>query len=448
MTHEERNKKNKEIRDFRYMLIGELANPHLPHGKVKKMIADKAEKKYDIPYSNKTVIGEATIKQWLNRYKKYGYDALMPTTRKDYRKTKVLTDREQEEVLTYIEQHPDLTAKACVKILYEKGIISNQISRSSLSRFLQAACLDRKNRNQDTTHRLKFNFEYPMECVQVDCMHAFTVPDDKGKKRKAILILFLDDATRRILYARFSFSEASLAFEAGIKQILLTHGRIGKLYTDNGSTFVAAQSQRILNILGIVLTHSKPGVPQGRGKVERIFRTIRDQFIRPLDKDEVTGLENLNARFMTWVETEYHRNPHRGLNGKTPLEAWMAKTKYIIELDPSLDLDTVFLHEAQRKVYQDTTITLHGNLYEVPSVLIGKTVTLFYNPATPQWNMTVWYQGKQYGTAKPVYSYANTKVKRNMQTKELECVEDAELKKESTDTPPVWLTASKLGGTQ
>jgi len=63
-------------------------------------------------------------------------------------------------------------------------------------------------------------------------MHGFLLPDGKGKKRKAILMTFLDDSTRRILYANFSFTERSIEFEAGIKNILKAHGKIKMLSVD------------------------------------------------------------------------------------------------------------------------------------------------------------------------------------------------------------------------
>ena len=439
MSYDEKMKKMKEIRDFRYMIIGEIANPHLNYGEVKSLIRQKAAKKYQIPFSKKEKVSEATIRLWLKKFKKQGLDGLMPKIRSDYRQCKALTREEQDTLLEYLAEKPELTAKEAVFKLREKGRIRSQISKSSLSRFLKAAGFERKSPDS-TKKRLKFNFKHPLECVQVDCMHAFPVDDEKGRKRKAILIAFLDDATRRIVYARFAFTEASIVFEKGIRHILSCHGRIGKIYTDNGSSFVSSQTQRILNILGIALVHSKPGIPEGRGKIERFFRTVRDQFLRPLDKASVTGLTDLNTRFLTWVECEYHRNPHRGLSDTTPLDAWLSKTKYLIETDPGLNLAEIFRHEERRKVYKDCTFTLHNNLYEAPPVLIGKKITLFYDPETPFWGMQIYHEGMNYGTAVPVQSYANSKVKRGENTKQLECLDS---KQEKT---PVWMTAARAGG--
>ncbi len=181
---------------------------------------------------------------------------------------------------------------------------------------------------------------------------------------------------------------------------------------DNGSAFVASETLRILSILGIPLIHSRVRYAASRGKVERIFRTIRDGFLRPLDKESVRSLADLNARFHTWVETEYHRSPHRGLSGKTPMEAWLEKAHHIIHLDPTVDLDEIFKHEIRRRVYSDCTFTLDGVLYEVPVVLKGKNIKVRFNPFQTQRKLELVYENRSYGQARVVDTYANTRVKR------------------------------------
>jgi hypothetical protein len=101
------------------------------------------------------------------------------------------------------------------------------------------------------------------------------------------------------------------------------------------------------------------------------------------------------------------------LGGKTPLDAWLEKSRYIVHMDPSIDLQQAFLHEESRKVYKDSTLTLAGTLYEVCPSLIGKRVKLFYDPTMPVKRLQVMYEGKSYGEARIVDAYANTRVRRN-----------------------------------
>jgi hypothetical protein len=246
---------------------------------------------------------------------------------------------------------------------------------------------------------------------------------EKAKRKKAILLAFIDDATRRILYAKFDFSEKSLLFEDGIRHILKSHGRIGKLYVDNGSTFVSNQTKRITAILGVHITHSRPYKPQGRGKIERVFRTVRDGFLRPLEQDEIKSLEHLNHLFNTWLQTEYHCKIHSSL-GVTPIDAWLAKSGRIKQLDPAIDIDETFLHLTNRKVQRDSIVTVKSIAFEVPPVLIGKTIDIFFDPHHQLDKIYIKYDGIDYGKAKPVDTYANAKITRGYMTNRELQIED------------------------
>ena len=215
---------------------------------------------------------------------------------------------------------------------------------------------------------------------------------------------------------------------------------------DNGGSFISMQTQRILDILGVILVHSRPYKPAGRGKVERFFRTSREQCFRPLDLEGIGSLGDLDLLFHSWLESEYHRSPHRGLGGKTPLDAWLEKAHHIIPIDPTLDLDAVFLHEISRKVHRDSTITLDGVLFEVPSTFIGERVNLRYDPRIPseRRRLQIIQQGQSVGEARIVDSYANAYVRRGDLQKEVQISEIEEKDADSRRPVDNSLAASKL----
>jgi putative transposase len=265
---------------------------------------------------------------------------------------------------------------------------------------------------------LRYDFDHPLECVQVDAMHSFQVPDHTGKLAKAILIAFIDDATRRIVYAKMVFSENSLEFERGILHVLRAHGQIRRLYTDNGSTFVSDQTQRILDILGIPLIHSRPGKPRGRGKIERFFRTVRTQFEAALVPSSIQSIHDYDLRFRTWLESEYHRSGHSGLGGQAPLEAWLAGTRHIYHIPATVNLQEVFRHEHTRMVARDATISIDGQLYEVSSVLCGRRVKVTTNPLEDIPEVRIFFEGHDYGTARRMDKGANARTRRLMAPEE------------------------------
>jgi transposase InsO family protein len=417
MNEEQRRRKHDEIIEFRYALVAELANPYLTVMQVSELVRQKAAQEHEVPYLGRRRLSEACIRKWLYAYRKHGKAGLEPKMRSDAGRCRSLSEEETALLAAELEKHPTLAATTVLAKLKREDKISGKISSSSLSRLVCATGLRREQRLRAAAEekQLKFEFFSPLECVQADCMYSIAVPDEKGRRRKAILLAFIDDATRRILYTHFAFSERSLHFEAGIKHILAAHGRIGRVYVDNGSNFISSQTKRITDSLGLLLIHSRPHTPRGRGKIERFFRTARGQFFRTLDPESVKGLGDLEVRFRSWVESEYHRSPHRGLNSLTPLDQWLAKASHIVALDPTVDLDDAFRHQISRKVYRDSTVTVDGVLYEVPSSLIGERITLRFDPTIPaeRRRMIILLDGTDCGIARIVDSYANTRVRRS-----------------------------------
>jgi putative transposase len=408
--------RQKTVSDFRFGIIADLVYSHASGRELAKLIAEKAGRSYEIPFSQKTRITQSCIRKWLASYRAKGRDVLLPKTRKDKGTCRAIAEGGKELILKLLEQKPQMDASTAVRTLVRDGKLLGEISKSSLSRFIRASGFDRATRlHVATKDQVQgFSYEYPLECVQVDDMHSFAVPDHAGKLRKAILIAFLDDATRRVLYSRFSFSEDALEFERGILHILRSHGRPRKFYTDNGATFVSDQTRRILDTLGIPLIHSRPGMPKGRGKIERFFRTVRTQFEITLEPATIRSIQDYDMRFRSWLESEYHRQPHSGLGGHTPLDAYLAGTGHIFRVDPTIDLDEVFCHEESRVVANDGTVSVGGIHYEVPSVLIGSKVKLRLNPHADVPAMAVYRDGIAYGKARRVDVYANARSKRIM----------------------------------
>ena len=197
-----------------------------------------------------------------------------------------------------------------------------------------------------------------------------------------------------------------------LKQALLRRGYSERLYVDNGANYRSHQLALVCAKLGMALIHSRPYQPQGRGKIERWFKTVRAQFLTRLSAADTQSLAALNRKLWAWVEGEYHHTPHRALEGDTPLERWARRADQVRFPEPELDLDDLFLFEASRKVQTDRTVSLNGVIYEVEAALVGERVTLRYDPATPGAPVQVWHNGQAVQQARRVDLYANCSVKR------------------------------------
>src|SRR6476659_307954 len=122
------------------------------------------------------------------------------------------------------------------------------------------------------------------------------------------MFAFLDDRSRAVMAARFGFHEDTVRLAVALRPALAARGVPGSIYVDNGSAFVDSWLLRACASLGVKLVHSTPGRPQGRGKIERFFRTVREQFLVELpagegEEAQVADLATLNRLFTAWVET-------------------------------------------------------------------------------------------------------------------------------------------------
>jgi putative transposase len=149
-------------------------------------------------------------------------------------------------------------------------------------------------------------------------------------------------------------------------------------------------------VLGIRLTHSKPGQPQGRGKIERAFRTVREQFLVELEAHGgATDLDELNRLFGAWVEGVYHQRQHAE-TGQTPIQRFLAGAPP--RLPTPAELREAFLWAEHRQVTKQAMVSLFGNRYQVDPALVGATVELVFDPFDLS-HIQVRYQQRPMGTA-------------------------------------------------
>jgi hypothetical protein len=186
-----------------------------------------------------------------------------------------------------------------------------------------------------------------------------------------------------------------------------------RLYVDNGANYRSHQLALVCAKLAITLIHARPYQPQGKGKQERWFRTVRAQLLTRLSAEDTASLDALNRKLWAWVEGEYHHTPHRSLDDRTPLDCWALTGEHVRLPDPTLDLDALFLFEAKRRVQRDRTVSLQGVVYEVDAALVGENVLLRYDPTLPAARgLEVWHAGKYIARARPLDAYANCFVRR------------------------------------
>ncbi len=337
----------------------------------------------------------------------------MPKPRIDRGNSK-LPAAAQAAILAAKRDNPRRSIRQIRQLLEAAGTVARgSLSRSAIHRLLQQHGLSRIHGSASLPEEKRSFVAATVGAIWYgDVMHGPRLPIE-GKLAKTYLVSLLDDASRLVAHSAFCPGETALDIEGVLKQALLKRGVPIKLVVDNGAAYRAQTLQGICARLGIHLIHCRPYAPEGKGKLERWHRTFRDQFLCELDERHIRNLDDLNARLWAWLEQVYHRTPHAGLGGMTPLARYQQDLTKIRTLGArAAQLDALFLHRVLRLVRKDGTVSYQGARFEVPFELSGKRVRLVVDAHAQTVIGLENEQGESIGQATPFDALANAHRRR------------------------------------
>lgn len=192
----------------------------------------------------------------------------------------------------------------------------------------------------------------------------------EGRGPRCALLIYIDDATSRILHAEFIPVENTLNLMRSMQTYLRKHGRCVALYVDKDSIYTInrqatideelrdgnpiTQFKRAMTELGIevILAHS----PQAKGRVERGFDTHQDRLVKEL---RLAGINDMAAGnvFMDTVYVDDHNarfavDPASGINAHRPLLA-------------DHHLDQILSRRTTRSVANDYTVRFEKRFFQL-----------------------------------------------------------------------------------
>lgn len=353
-----------------------------------------------------------TIQTWYSRYKKDGVTCIKPKPRSDKGRTRKV---EPEKLLQAIEQvlpsfhgnAPNKTAvyRACI----ERGLLTREeVAPNTFRRMVKKYdLLKPQNKTQDK-RRLAFAKAHANEMWQADTMVGPYVNNGSGHTQSK-LIAFIDDASRVCCHAEFFLSENTDTLIRALKSALYKRGVPESMYVDNGSIYTSKEITQICTRLGCLLCHAPVRDGAAKGKVERFFRTVRQDFLsQALD---LSSLDSLNRAFIAWVEDTYNAREHSVL-GMRPIDRFGLDLSRIRFLPPNEANEELFFVEEQRNVLNDNTFSFKRIRFEAPRDLRGRKIQVRYN-RTAFDRAVVYYKGQRMGEARPVDFTANDRKPKN-----------------------------------
>ncbi len=400
--------KKREVATFRFGVISDLVVSHgLERGERERLLREKAGRQWGIPYSRRTRISASTLALWVRRYERGGrkLESLYPQGRADIGRSRALDEEVAQLLINLKKECPKATISGLIRELRERKLIEPwaKICPTTVYRFLKGQGL-LEPVPQALVDRRRFEAEFPNDLWQSDMMYGPTVRVE-GRQRKTFLFAFLDDMSRLIPHAQFYLNEGLESYLDCLRQALLRRGLPRRLYVDNGPAFRSQHLAQITASLGVALIHSTPYQPEGRGKVERWFRTVREDFLSRWGGEEVG---DLNRSLRRWLEETYHQRVH-SVTAQKPLERFSSHLECVRPVPPNLE--DFFRKRALRNVAKDRCVALNSRLYEAPLCLLGKRVVLFYHDHDPA-RVEVFWEDRSYGFMRPLDERVNFRVRR------------------------------------
>lgn len=319
----------------------------------------------------------STIERWYRNYKNGGFDALIPEGRVDDGKPRKL-DAELQEQIKYLKgSYPRMSASAVFRQLHDNGsITSGEVSESTVNRFINQLALELKT----TTNQDMRRYERP-HINEVWCGDSSVGPylkTEDGRKHKVYIIALIDDASRFIVGIDIFFNDNFVNLMSVMKSAVAKYGRPQLFNFDNGKSYKNKQMELLAARIGSVIHYDQPYTPTQKAKIERWFRTMKDQWMSYLDIRDFHSLDELRGNLFAYVNT-YNHAPHSSLKGKSPQERFFSEPDYFRRLSDE-ELDKDFLLEIERRVSSDSVIVIDQIEYEVDCRFAKQRIKLCYSP--------------------------------------------------------------------
>jgi hypothetical protein len=225
-----------------------------------------------------------------------------------------------------------------------------------------------KRHKQRSVHQSRERRACFGELIQIDGS-----PHDwfEGRSAKCCLIVFIDDATSKILYLHFEPTETTQAYFRGLEYCLNRYGMPLSLYSDRHSIFRVnkesvqevgqTQFERACESLNIETINASS--PQAKGRVERANKTLQDRLVKEMRLLNISCPEEANIFLKQFMDA------HNKHFAKEPREAQDA---HISNTFSKMELKYIFSLQHHRKLSKNLEISFENQIYQVLAQTKGR----------------------------------------------------------------------------
>jgi len=263
---------------------------------------------------------------------------------------------------------PTLTAE---KLFELEGI---HVSKETVRMYLLEAGQWQKSRKVRTHRQWRERKDHCGEMVQMDGSHHDWF---EGRRSKCVLMGYIDDATGRI-FCRFYEYEGTIPAMDSFKRYIRKYGIAMSVYFDKHTTYKSTSEPsiedeingteplsefgRALTELGVQIIHAHS--PQGKGRIERLFKTLQDRLVKDMTIRGIITIEEANKFLETYMTFHNKRFAFK------PKE----QNDLHREVPKGLNLDKILCIRTERALRNDCTIAHNGKLYQIQEAVKSKKV--------------------------------------------------------------------------
>ncbi len=390
---------------FRYEVVRPLLNGELTLEDERRTRSEILEKEWSYPDGSKGLVKARTLRQWLAKYRKHGFDGLFYANKQPLATKgsclaipadllKVAREMREENPRRSVEQILDV-------MQFGQGLDVSCICPRTLMRYFKSLGLKRGKRIKGKGQHERYEQIATNHLWHGDTAHTFMLadPNHPGQLKKAKLIVLIDDASRICPHGEFYFDEKLPSVIDCIAKALMKRGKPVRILLDNAKTFRSSKLAVMCAELGVALNFCRPRRPQGKGKIERYIRTIKESFcVEAAKAVNIQTLEQLNAAFEGWLE-RYGNREHDELNGLTPEKRWRQDEFGVDRSLTEIQVLKAMMLRAPRTVHISTALVLLGSReYQVSRDLAGQDVEIRWNPEKIE-HLEIWRDGRYLETA-------------------------------------------------
>lgn len=297
------------------------------------------------------------IRRLLKAYRQHGAKCLVSKKRGKPSNNRICKEVRKNILAIVKERYVDFGPTFLGEKLLENHNIA--VSKETLRQLMVSENIWRtKRRKKARIHQMRERRSCFGELVQIDGS-----PHDwfEGRGEKCCLLVFIDDATGKLLNLRFEEAETTAGYFRAVKEYVTKYGLPMAFYSDKHSIFRVnipgcekiTQFGRAAEELGIEIICANS--PQAKGRVERANQTLQDRLIKEMRLRGISDIKAANAYVPEFIES-YDKK--FSVEPKSSVDAH-------VKLSGNEDLDLIFCFKENRVLSKNLELSYYSTIYQI-----------------------------------------------------------------------------------